>query len=135
MERYGVADSWTMIIRIDLGISILMPAGFGKNGEVLVVDVNQWLVSLDFNNWRIKVLEVDAPSSSVKWLSLYDFYAELSPDSFVEISFLCDSVTGHQWAVGSASVMANSSSDHQQSNDIDPEKAMKIEPSDSVREA
>ncbi|KAL3509084.1 hypothetical protein ACH5RR_028485 [Cinchona calisaya] len=84
MERYGVADSWTMIIRIDLALSILTPEGFGINNEVLVVDRNQWLVSLDFKNWRIKVLEVQDPSSSVKWLSLYVFFAELSPDSFLE---------------------------------------------------
>ncbi|KAL3508957.1 hypothetical protein ACH5RR_028358, partial [Cinchona calisaya] len=45
--------------------------------------VDSWTMII--RNLKIKVLELDAPSSSVKWLSRYDFFTGLSDyDSFVD---------------------------------------------------
>lgn len=58
MCEYGVEESWTKQFKIGPVLGVDRPLGFAKNGQLLLVDDNGHLVSLDFNGKEIKFLHV-----------------------------------------------------------------------------
>lgn len=58
MLEYGVEESWTKQFKIGPVLGVDRPLGFAKNGQLLLVDDNGHLVSLDFNGKEIKFLHV-----------------------------------------------------------------------------
>ena len=61
IKEYGVAESWTKLYDIDVGVIIWQVVGFAKIGEVLVINtVNGELLSYNPSSQQISYIDISA---------------------------------------------------------------------------
>ena len=61
IKEYGVAESWTKLYDIDVGVTIWQVVGFAKIGEVLVINtVNGELLSYNPSSQQISYIDISA---------------------------------------------------------------------------